>query len=390
MSADRPYSAPTGPSRSAAQRTSWLALSQTLVLVLLIIVLVRNWWQGANQPAPLPPPDPVVPAGNLADDEKATIQLFRQTSQSVVNITTSALARDSFSLNVLEIPKGTGTGFIWDAQGHIVTNSHVVDEGTAWKVTLADQSTWDAEVVGAAPDRDIAVLKINADVSRLRPMLVGTSTNLEVGQKVFAIGNPFGLDQTLTTGIISGLEREMRSRTNRLIEGVIQTDAAINPGNSGGPLLNSSGELVGVNTAIYSPSGASAGIGFAIPVDAVKRAVPQLIENGRIIRPGIGVRVAAEAITQRLGIEGVLIVSVVSGGPAESAGLRPTRLRSNSGQLGDVITAVNGKAVANSDQLFNRLESFNIGDKVTLSILRGARTNNEQRLDVEVTLVAVE
>jgi S1-C subfamily serine protease len=377
----------TGPPR----RTSFLALSQTLVLVMLIIVLVRQWWVGAHQPAPLPPPDPVVPAGNLADDEKSNIQLFRQTSQSVANITTSALSRDNFSLNVSEIPKGTGTGFVWDANGHIVTNSHVVDEGNAWKVTLADQSTWDAEVVGVAPDRDIAVLKIAADRSRLRPLLVGTSTNLEVGQKVFAIGFPFGLDQTLTTGIISGLGREMRSRTNRLIEGVIQTDAAINPGNSGGPLLNSSGELIGVNTAIYSPSGASAGIGFAIPVDSLKRAVPQLISEGRITRPGIGVRVAEESITRRLGIDGVLIVSVVAGGPAAEAGLQPTtRERSGDVQLGDVITKVNGKAVANSDQLFSRLESFNVGDTVTLTVLRGARTSSQQALEVNVKLIALQ
>jgi S1-C subfamily serine protease len=180
---------------------------------------------------------------------------------------------------------------------------------------------------------------------------------------VFAIGNPFGLDQTLTT---------------------------INPGNSGGPLLNSSGELIGVNTAIYSPSGASAGIGFAIPVDSVKRAVPQLISEGRIIRPGIGVRVAGESITQRLDLEGVLVVSVVEGGPAAKAGIRPTRLRSNEGQLGDVITAVNGKPVSNSDQLFSRLESFNVGDTVKLSIIRGAKTLAEQTLEVEVTLVAIE
>jgi S1-C subfamily serine protease len=359
--------------------------------VLLIIVLVQNWRSGLHRPRALPPPDPVKAAGNLADDEKATIQLFKQSSQSVVHITTSALARNNFSLDVMEIPRGTGTGFVWDDGGHVVTNYHVVEEGNRWNVTLADQSTWEAELVGVAPDRDVAVLKIDADQDRLRPLLIGSSTGLEVGQKVFAIGNPFGLDQTLTTGIISGVGREIRSRTNRLIEGVIQTDAAINPGNSGGPLLNSSGELIGVNTAIYSPSGASAGIGFAIPVDAVKRAVPQLIATGKVTRPGLGVRVASEQITERLGLEGVLVVSVVPGGPAEQAGLQPTtRTREGDILLGDIIQSVDGKDVKNSDQFFNRLESHNVGEEVTLSLLRGAKTSREKKVEVKAKLVAVE
>lgn len=381
------FSSPPSPRPSA--RTSWLALSQTLVLVLLIIVLVRNYMAGIGQP-PLPPPEPVVPSGNLAEDEKSTIQLFRQTSNSVVHITTAAVGRDYFSLDVDAIPRGTGTGFVWDGNGHIVTNFHVVQEGNAWKVTLADQSTWDAELVGVAPDRDLAVLKISPQRNRLQPLRVGTSENLQVGQKVFAIGNPFGLDQTLTTGVISGLGREIRSRTNRLIEGVIQTDAAINPGNSGGPLLNSAGELIGVNTAIYSPSGASAGIGFAIPVDSVKRVVPQLITEGRLIRPGIGVRVAAETITQRLGIEGVLVVNTVEGSPAESAGIRPTRYRDGDIELGDIITAVNDKPVTTSDQLFSRLESFNVGDTVELTLMRGMRTLSQQEVKVKLKLVALD
>lgn len=385
----RPHASPP-PLPQTSSRTSTLALLQTLVLLLLVIVLVRNWWQGASQPPPLPPPSPVMPSGNLAEDEKSTIQLFRQSSRSMAYVTTSALGRDRFSLNVLEIPRGTGSGFVWDHDGHIVTNFHVVEEGNRWKVTLADQSTWDAEIVGVAPDRDLAVLKVKAPRNRLEPLLVGTSQNLEVGQKVFAIGNPFGLDQTLTTGVISGLGREIRAQTGRVIQEVIQTDAAINPGNSGGPLLNSAGELIGVNTAIYSPSGASAGIGFAIPVDAVKRVVPQLIATGRVTRPGLGVSVVAENVAQRLGIEGVLVFNVVEGGPAEKAGLRPMRQKQGDVELGDVIQAVNGKKVSSSDELFARLEQFDVGDTVTLSVLRGARSGSETQLDIEVTLGAVE
>lgn len=373
----------------ASSTSSRLAVIQTIVLLLLLVVLFRNWYQGPS--AVNAPPAPVQPTGNLADDEKATIKLFRQSSRSVVYISTSSLARDSFSLNVLEIPQGTGTGFVWDNAGHIVTNFHVVEEGNRWKVTLADQSIWDAEIVGVAPDRDLAVLKINADTSKLFPILAGSSGNLEVGQSVFAIGNPFGLDQSLTTGVVSGLGREIRARTGRLIEGVIQTDAAINPGNSGGPLLNSSGELIGVNTAIFSPSGTSAGIGFAIPVDVVKRVVPQLIASGKVVSPGLGIRVAPESITQRLDIQGVLLMGVVAGGPAAEAGLRPTRLnRDNEIILGDVIVAVDGKPVASGNDLFGRLESYNVGDRVTLTILRSVKTRAEQKLQVEAKLVAVE
>ncbi len=386
----RPHALPP-PLPPTSSRTSMLALLQTLVLLLLVIVLVRNWWEGASQPPPLPPPSPVMPSGNLAEDEKSTIQLFRQSSRSMAYVNTSAVGRDRISLNVLEIPRGTGSGFVWDHDGHIVTNFHVVEEGNRWKVTLADQSAWDAEIVGVAPDRDLAVLKIKAPRNRLEPLLIGTSQNLEVGQKVFAIGNPFGLDQTLTTGVISGLGREIRARTGRVIQEVIQTDAAINPGNSGGPLLNSAGELIGVNTAIYSPSGASAGIGFAIPVDAVSRVVPQLIATGRVTRPGLGVSVAAENVAQRLRIEGVLVFNVVEGGPAEKAGLRPTtREEQGNVELGDVIQAVNGKKVSSSDELFARLEQFDVGDTITLSVLRGAHSGSESQLEIQVTLGAIE
>jgi S1-C subfamily serine protease len=370
-----------------ARSTSILSILQSLLLIVMAAALVGSWWRSRTPP---PAAIPIIPAGNLADDEKSTIDLFRQSSQSVAYITTSAVDEDSVRFRATEIPRGTGSAFVWDSDGHIVTNFHVVEQGNAWKVTLSDQSSWKAELVGAAPDRDLAVLKITAEPSRLKGLLRGSSTNLEVGQKVFAIGNPFGLDQTLTTGVISGLGREIRSRTGRLIEGVIQTDAAINPGNSGGPLLNSRGELIGVNTAIFSPSGAYAGIGFAIPVDVVKRVIPQLIKDGKLTRPGLGVRLASTSITDRLELPGALIVSTVPGGPAAKAGLRPTRYNEDGVSLGDVITAVDGKEVENSDDLYRILESYEVGNEVTLTVLRYPLTRSQRRETVKATLVAVE
>ncbi len=232
-------------------------------------------------------PRAVAPRGPLAADELANVELFRRTSPSVVHITTLETQRDFFSRATQEVPRGTGTGFVWDGDGHIVTNYHVIQGASAARVTLADQSTHKASLVGFFADRDLAVLKI--EVPRLPPIPLGTSRDLLVGQRVYAIGNPFGLDQTLTTGIVSALNREIESFNSRTIRGVIQTDAAINPGNSGGPLLDSAGRLIGVNTQIASPSGASAGIGFAIPVDEVNRIVPRLIRDGRFVRPALGV-----------------------------------------------------------------------------------------------------
>jgi S1-C subfamily serine protease len=300
-----------------------------------------------------------------------TISLFRQASPSVVNITTLAVRRDFFTLNLLQIPEGTGSGFVWDDAGHIVTNFHVIQNADAAQVTLADHSTMKARRIGVAPDKDLAVLRIDVPRGRLRPIPIGTSDDLRVGQKVFAIGNPFGLDQTLTTGIISALGREIESVTRLPIRGVIQTDAAINPGNSGGPLLDSAGRLIGVNTAIFSPSGASVGIGFAIPVDTVNRIVPQLIRHGKIIRPGLGVQVAEDQLARELGLPGVLIVEVVPGRAAARAGIRPTR-RDFSGQviLGDVIVALDGKRIESVKDLYLVLEQYSIGETVTLTILR--------------------
>lgn len=346
--------------------------------LLLGLVVYRHismyWW-----PAPPAEPRPVTPRGQLADDEQSTIQLFRSASPSVVYITTLSRRIDLWTRNVLEIPSGTGSGFIWDENGHIVTNYHVLQNASSAQVTLSDHSSFPAELVGVAPDQDLAVLRIpGAARDKLRAIPLGSSADLAVGQKVFAIGNPFGLDQTLTTGVVSALGRTIRSATNRPIEDVIQTDAAINPGNSGGPLLDSAGRLIGVNTAIFSPSGAYAGIGFAVPVDTVNRVVPQLIAHRKVLRPQIGVRLDenfSRAITRRMGVTGVVVLGVVAGSPAEKAGLRPTAQAPDGSIIpGDVIQEINGKNVRSADQFFSALMQFAPGDTVTLTVLRDGQT----------------
>jgi S1-C subfamily serine protease len=353
-----------------------------LLLVLGAVVVWRFWPHGGSGLDPNAVPRPVMARGDLAADEKSTIELFRQASPSVVHITRIAVQRDAFSFDLREVPEGTGSGFIWDEQGHVVTNYHVIQGTRTAQVTLSDNSTYKGRVIGAYPDKDLAVLKIDAPPHLLRPIPIGTSHDLQVGQKAFAIGNPFGLDQTLTTGVISAVGREIESVTERTIKGVIQTDAAINPGNSGGPLLDSAGRLIGVNTAIVSPSRASAGIGFAIPVDEVNRVVPQLIRRGKVTRPGLGVQVAEDQQAQWLQLRGVLILGVVPQGPADKAGLRPTR-RTAIGEirLGDVIVAIDGKPTQSTKDLFGVLEQHKVGDTVTVTILRDG-----QRHDVEVTL----
>ena len=329
-------------------------------------------------------PRAVTARGDLAADELNTIDIFRANSPAVVYVTSIALRRGFFSLNAVEIPQGTGTGFVWDEQGRIVTNYHVISDANRVQVTMADNSTWKAVLIGAAPDKDLAVLQIDAPSHLLRPIAIGTSKDLLVGQKVFAIGNPFGLDQTITSGIISALNREITAVTGRVIGGVIQTDAAINPGNSGGPLLDSAGRLIGVNTAIYSPSGAYAGIGFAVAVDIVNSIVPQIIKHGRVIRPGIGATIADERVAKRLGIEGVLILSVERGGPAEAAGLQPTTQSHGEIILGDIITAVAGEQIRSLEDLLSELERFKVGAEVPFTILRNGVT-----LDVTLRLAAL-
>jgi S1-C subfamily serine protease len=316
-----------------------------------------------------------APRADLWDEERATIELFQSASASVVYITTTTEQYDFWTRNVMEVPQGTGSGFIWDDLGHVVTNYHVVQGARSAEITLGDTS-YDATSVGVAPDQDLAVLKISAPRQNLVPIKVGTSTDVQVGQKVFAIGNPFGLDHTLTTGIVSALGRTIQSVTNRPIDGVIQTDAAINPGNSGGPLLDSHGRLIGVNTAIYSPSGVSAGIGFAVPVDSVNRVVTELIAHGRLPRPRLGIGLddrLSSLVTRRLGVEGVLLRQVDRNSPAARAGLRGTeRGRGSSIVPGDIVQEIDGKKVRTSDELLGRLGNYRPGDIVTLTVYRDA------------------
>ncbi|PKU69070.1 protease Do-like 1, chloroplastic [Dendrobium catenatum] len=309
----------------------------------------------------------------LQSDELATVRLFQDNTPSVVYITNLAVRQDAFTLDVLEVPQGSGSGFVWDKQGHIVTNYHVIRGASDLRVTLADQSTYEAKVVGFDQDKDVAVLRIEAPKDKLRPIPVGVSADLLVGQKVYAIGNPFGLDHTLTTGVISGLRREISSAaTGRPIQDVIQTDAAINPGNSGGPLLDSSGNLIGINTAIYSPSGASSGVGFSIPVDTVGGIVEQLVKFGKVTRPILGIKFAPDQSVEQLGVSGVLVLDAPPSGPAGKAGLRPTK-RDEYGRLvlGDIITSVNGKKVANGSDLYRILDQCKVGEKVIVEVLRG-------------------
>lgn len=318
----------------------------------------------------------------LNGEELSTIKLFENSSPSVAFITTSNVRRDHWTMNVTEVERGTGSAFIWDKDGHIITNYHVIQGADKATVTLADRSTWEAKLIGAAPEKDLAVLKIDAPRKLLQPISKGNSVNLLVGQSVYAIGNPFGLDQTLTTGIISALGREIESVAGTPIKDVIQTDAAINPGNSGGPLLNSSGELIGVNTAIYSPSGAYAGIGFSIPVNVVSWVVPDLIKYGKINRPSLSIELAPQRVMRQLRQDGVMVLHVVEGGTAQKAGIQPTT-RNKYGQieLGDIIIKVDDYDIKNRDDLLLTLEKFKIGDEVAVTILRG-----EKERVVELTL----
>jgi len=332
-------------------------------------------------------PRTVTPRGALGADERATIELFERARESVVYIATRQQVRDLFTRNVFSVPRGTGSGFIWDEHGHVVTNFHVIEGASEATVRLADGREVQASLVGASPSHDLAVLKIGVPFDRPPAVPLGTSHDLKVGQRVYAIGNPFGLDWTLTTGIVSALDRSLPSESGVTIEHLIQTDAAINPGNSGGPLLDSAGRLIGVNTAIYSPSGASAGIGFAVPVDTVNRVVPQLIRHGRYIRPSLGIELD-DALNQRLqralGVEGVFVLRVVPGSSAERAGLRGMR-RGSDGRLqpGDVIVGVEGRAVSSVGQLLGRLDDFGVGQRVRVQLRRDGRS-----AEVDVVLEA--
>ncbi len=316
------------------------------------------------------------------EDEANTTEIFVKASPSVVFVTNTALRRDVFSLNVEEIPRGSGTGFIWNESGLVVTNFHVIAGAHRLTVTLQNQKEYDAEVIGVAPEKDLAVLRIEQPPHDLVTLPLGDSSQLTVGRKVLAIGNPFGLDTTLTTGIVSALGREIKAPGNRTIRGVVQTDAAINPGNSGGPLLNSLGQLVGVNTAIYSPSGASAGIGFAIPVNTVKDVVPQLISYGRVLHPIIGVELASDHWIRRYKIRGIPIARVYPGLPAAEAGLiGARRVSQREIELGDIITHINGREVLDNDDYLSALEEHEPGEKVTI---KTRREKEDMSFDVEL------
>jgi S1-C subfamily serine protease len=358
------------------RRMSWSAIAAVWAVVFMLVWNFVRSQQTTGARNPDAEARPVTPRGGLWPQELAFIELFREASPSVVFITSIELRREIFSMNVFEIPQGAGSGFIWNEEGHLVTNYHVIRNASAVEVTLADQSTWPAKFVGAEPDKDLAVLKIDAPASRLRPIPVGTSSDLLVGQSVFAIGNPFGFDQTLTTGLVSALGRDIPSMTGRPIRDMIQTDAAINPGNSGGPLLDSAGRLIGVNTQIASPSGGSSGIGFAVPVDIVNRVVPQLIKHGKVIRPGLGIQPFPDNVTRQLSLEGVLLADVIPRSGAELAGLRGTILTRTGSirRLGDIITAVEGKPVRSVYDLLDILEERNVGESVRVSVRRGDET----------------
>ena len=347
----------------------------------------------------------------LTAEEHATINLFQKNTPSVVYITNLTQRRDVFTLNIQEAPQGAGSGIVWDSFGHVVTNWHVVAGAAKVNVTFQDQQVYSASVVGYDDDKDIAVLQVEYDNpvatgpsgkfggnsglaapspnalratrENARPLLIGTSSDLLVGQRVYAIGNPFGLDHTLTTGVISGLGREIQSgNTGRPIDGIIQTDAAINPGNSGGPLLDSGGRLIGINTAIYSTSGSSSGVGFALPSDMVAGIVEQIIKFGRVTRPIMGITFAPDAAVEQLGLGGVLVLDARENGPAWRAGVKSTS-RDVAGRLilGDVIVSLNGTTIKNSTDLYRTLDKLTVGDEISMTVMRG-----ETKTDLALTL----
>ncbi len=365
------------------------SLSRTLTLLIALALAMIGYlafraWELRGTPAI--EPRPITPAGNLADDEKSTIELFNQSAPSVVFITRFG-ARYSIGFRPVEVRDGTGPGSIWDDAGDIVTNFHVIQGASNLTVTLSNHETYRASVVGVAPEFDLAVLRINTSKDKVQPLRIGSSSDLKVGQKVFAIGNPFGLDQTLTTGIVSATGRTIRGVANNLIEDVIQTDAAINPGNSGGPLIDSAGRLIGVNTAIYSESGSSAGIGFAVPVDTVNRIVPQLIANGRIVLPELGVTPANDRVnanaTRQFQRTGIVVVSVQPGSPADRAGIRGAAQDEQGGLIVDFIREIDGRPIRNAQELFTALARYNVGSKVTITVFR-----NGEEIEIPVTLDA--
>ncbi len=354
----------------------------TLALVTWVYVVPQLRWFWSGQSGQ---PRVIVPRGDLAEDEQTSIELFKAAGPSVVYITTLTRRMNPWTRRVTEMPQGTGSGFIWSDRGLIVTNFHVLRGAISAQVVLHDHKRYRADLVGASADHDLAVLRIGVQPGVLSAVPVGASHDLQVGQKVYAIGNPFGLDQSLTTGIISALGRSIQSVGGRPIDDVIQTDAAINPGNSGGPLLDSAGRLIGVNTAIYSPTGTSAGVGFAVPVDTVNRVVPQLIAAGRYTPPRLGISINEQIgrnVLARLGVQGVLVLSVEPDSGAARAGLRGiSQARDGSIVVGDIIAKVGDRTMKNSNDLLSALERHRPGDVVKLTLLRDGQT---VEVDVQV------
>jgi S1-C subfamily serine protease len=337
-------------------------------------------------PPPQPAPDPaIVPltADAKTEDERNSISVFESAAASTVFVTNKRRVVDYLNRRAVDVPAGSGSGFIWDTAGHIVTNFHVIQGAESLEVTLHDHRKFDASLVGGEQHKDIAVLRLVNPPGDLRPIKAQRGLRLAVGQKVLAIGNPFGFDQTLTTGIVSALGRDLPGPNNVTMRDMVQTDAAINPGNSGGPLLDSSGRLIGMNTMIYSGSGASAGIGFAAPVSAILQVVPQLIKDGRVEQVGIGVRIDPEQRLERqFGLRGVLIMSVEENSPAAKAGLRGITPTRRGLSLGDIIVRIGDAVIDDYDDLYSELDKRHAGEKVTIKVLRG-----EQLVDVQMELI---
>ena len=350
-----------------------LAIVAAVLLVFAASNIRQGPWSGSAARA-------VTERGALSDAEKANVEIFEKVSPSVVQVVTQTEGNPLSEEQ--EGGSASGTGIVWDGDGHVVTNNHVVQNASQVAIRFASGEAVRAEIVGTAPNYDLAVLRIRSARKLPPPLAIGSSADLKVGQFAFAIGNPYGLDQSMSSGIISALKRRLPTSSGREISNVIQTDTAINPGNSGGPLLDSAGRLIGVTTAILSPSGTNAGIGFAIPVDIVNRIVPELIRDGRVPTPGIGVVTANEAVATRLGAEGLIIVRTAPGSPAERAGLRGVDL--STGDLGDVITAADGKPVHRLSDLTDAIEQIGVGKKVRLSVQRAGATR-----EVEVAVVDI-
>jgi len=321
----------------------------------------------------------------LLEDERNTIDIVKKNKNAVVFITNIQLVRDWF-FNQEKVARGSGSGFLWDDQGHIVTNFHVIEDGTEFSVTLPSQEQRSARLVGKDETKDVAVLQIQGSLKDLVPVRIGSSKDLEVGQKVIAIGNPFGFDHTVTTGIVSALGRKMMGAGNVTIRDMIQTDASINPGNSGGPLLDSSGEIIGMNTMIISPSGASSGVGFAIPVDIIKKVVPEIIKYGKVTRPDLGLSILPDQYNQQFGIKGAAVLEVAPGSAAAKAGIAGlSRDRFGRFLLGDVVVGLDEAKIGSYDDIYTALENRKIGDVVTLTLDRNGRTQK-----VQITLVKAE